>query len=387
MIPLAKETISKNEIDKLIEFLKTYPILTKNNQTLSYELESSEYFRSNYSILVNSGSSANWMALYAFLLKHKNLERKKIKVIVPALSWLTTVSPIFHMDLHPILCDSEKDTLGVDLNMFEDLCKQHSPKVAIIVHVLGIPANIIEIKKICDRYSIYLIEDTCESSGSKMNDKFLGTFGDVGTFSHYYGHNYSGIESGTILLKDKKIYELMLMMRSHGWSRDLSEKGKNILKLKYNVDDFQELFTFYIPGFNFRATDIQAFLLRNQLKRLPEMSLIRNKNFQLYNSFIKNDYWKINPIEGSYVVNQGYPLISPKREQIVKVLKENEIECRPLIAGSIGRQPFWTEKYGIKKMDFADIVHKYGMYLPNNAEILEEEIKMICEIINGVINE
>ena len=159
------------------------------------------------------------------------------------------------------------------------------------------------------------------------------------------------------------------------------------LRDKHNISEFKSAYTFYYPAFNVRSTDINAFIGLEQLKKLDVMCDKRYANLLLYDKLIKNDYWKIDFDREERIVNFAYPIIHPKRDEISKVLFENNIENRPLICGSMANQPFCKEYVNNKEdLKFAEIVDQFGMYVPNHPELSIEDIDKICEIINGVIN-
>ena len=198
-------------------------------------------------------------------------------------------------------------------------------------------------------------------------------------------HN-STIEGGMICTDDEDLYKIILSIRSHGWDRDLPKDEQDFLRKKYNIDDFRALYTFYYPGFNLRSTDLQAYIGISQMDKLEDIGIKRENNLKLYDKYIKNDYWKIQLLDNCFISNFAYPIIHPKVIEIHNVLKEYNVETRPLICGSMGKQPFWIERYGKVDLPFADIIHKEGMYLPNNPTMTEEDIKSICEIVNKIIN-
>ena len=203
----------------------------------------------------------------------------------------------------------------------------------------------------------------------------------VGGFQPICLHN-STIEGGFVSTDDEEIYNILLSIRSHGWDRDFSLDKQYEIRTLHNVSDFRALYTFYYPGFNLRSTDLQAFLGINQLDRLDSFINKRNENFKIYQNEIKNDFWKIKEFDNVFVSNFSYPIITKNLDKVVKELTENNVEIRPLVCGSISRQPFWEKIYGKSKFEFADIVHDYGMYVPNNHDISKDEILLICDILN-----
>lgn len=378
-IKLVKDTIDINDINKLIEWLKTNPKLTKGDLTIKFEKLWSDWLGCKYSVFVNSGSSANLAAIYSLILSGK---LKNNKIIVPAVSWVTTVTPAIQLGLTPIMCDCDINNLGLDINHLKQLIRDENPSVIILVHVLGFPNHMSEIVELCQENNILLIEDSCESIGSKYENKHIGTFGDLSTFSFYFGHHMSTIEGGMISTNDENLYHILLSIRSHGWDRDLPESKQKELRKKYNVNNFKSLYTFYYPGFNLRATDLQAFIGINQMEKLNNIIESRNKNYITYIDGIKNDFWTVKPPNNTYISNFSFPIISKNINKLVSSLIDNDIECRPLICGSINEHPFWYERYGKQNLPNSKLVDDFGIYLPNNHQMTNEEINKVIEIVN-----
>lgn len=376
MIPLVKNTISKEEMLDLGKWVSSNPRLTRGILCEEFENKWSNWLGTKYSHFINSGSSAN-LLIFEALKASGRLKSKN--VIVPAVGWVTTVTPVIQTGLTPILCDADENNLGLNLNHLEKLLKENNIAVIIIVHVLGVPNSMDEIASLRDKYGFILIEDACEAVGSKYSEKNVGTLGLMSSFSFYYGHHLSTIEGGMVCTDDEELYTLVKSISSHGWARDLNENYKRGLEKKYNIDPFDSFYTFYNTGYNLRSTDLNAYIGIHQLDHLENSILKRNKNYFNYKNKLKSLWAQSN--EKSFVSNFAYALISENRNQIVKDLLNNSVECRPLICGSIGRQPFWIEKYGICELPFADKVHFNGFYVPNNPDLTENEIDFICDII------
>jgi CDP-6-deoxy-D-xylo-4-hexulose-3-dehydrase len=381
-IQLVKDTIDKQDINKLIKWLKTEPQLTKGPLVVEFEKQWSEWLGKKYSVFVNSGSSANLAAVYSLILSGK---MKNNKIIVPAVSWVTTVTPAIHLGLEPIMCECDSDNLGLNINHLKQLIETENPSAIILVHVLGIPNHMSEIVDLCKQHDILLIEDSCEAIGSEYNNKKIGTFGDLSTFSFYFGHHMSTIEGGMVCTDDEDLYHILLSIRSHGWDRDLPKEKQQYLRDKYNISDFRALYTFYYPGFNLRATDLQAFIGIEQLKKLPEIVKNRNINYLKYQEGIINQEWKITAPLNSFVSNFAYPVVTKNIDMLIKKLNENNIDCRPLICGSINEHPFWYERYGKNEFPIAKKIHEYGLYIPNNHQMTDKEINKIVKIINKYV--
>ena len=384
MIKLAQDTISKEDINELIKWLETYPQLTKSTKTKEFEKAWSNWMGVKHSIFVNSGSSANLLMLYA-LIASKSL--KNNKVVVPSLSWATDLSPVIQLGLEPILVDCNLDNLSVDLKDLEDIFLKETPSCLILVSVLGLPPNMTKIEDLCKKYDVILLEDACESLGTSYNGKKLGTFGKMSSFSLYFGHHISTIEGGMICTDDDDIADTLLQLRSHGWDRDLSESKQAELRNKWNIDSFSALYTFYIPGFNLRPTDLQAVIGLGQLNKIDEIISKRNENFLRYLNNLKDFTWTPK-IEGNHFIsNFCMPIIDVNKKEIIKGLMENNIECRPLICGSMGTQPFYIEVYGKNIKQNTSLIDKNGLYVPNHPHLTIDEIDRISEIIvNSIKN-
>ena len=219
-VSLAEGTITDNELSKLATWITTGSRLTKGGLTKKFEKQFAEYTGVRHSVFVNSGSSANLLMIYALL---ESFSLKNKTAIIPAVSWITTLSPFIQLGFKPVLCECDKNSLGVDLDYFEYLCKKFDPSIAIIVDVLGHPNEVEKLNEICSKYDVILLEDACEGLGTVHNAKKLGSFGTAGSFSFYYGHHISTIEGGMVTTNDNKLYNTMLSIRSHGWCRDVEE--------------------------------------------------------------------------------------------------------------------------------------------------------------------
>jgi len=379
MIKLVSDTIDKNDIKNLVNWLSQdeIPRLTKGDITIEFEEKWSNKIGVEHTTYVNSGSSAILLALAA--LKESG-KLKNNKIIVPALSWLTDVSSPMQLGMEVILCDCNLDDLSIDINHLKQLIKEEDPSSLILVSVLGLVPNMSEIVSICEDNNMMLIEDVCESMGSKFEDRYLGTFGVVSLFSLYYGHHLSTIEGGLICTNDTELNDIIVSMRSHGWDRDWSKERQKEYRDKYKIDDFNSLYTFYYPGFNFRSTDLQAFIGLTQVDKLDKFSINREKNFKLYNDNITINELNIKYNDKNFISNFAYPIVSKNRESIVNKLIENNIEVRPLIAGSMARKPFWKGR--VDNLPNCDIINNNGFYIPNHQDLSADDILKICNIVN-----
>jgi CDP-6-deoxy-D-xylo-4-hexulose-3-dehydrase len=237
-----------------------------------------------------------------------------------------------------------------------------------------------DIVSLCEQYDVILLEDVCESMGSKYQDRYLGTFGLASFFSMYFGHHLSTIEGGFINTDDEDLYHMLLMMRSHGWDRDLPEWRQKELRGKHNISDFDSLYKFYVPAFNMRATDLQAFIGISAIDKLDSVSNKRRVNFFNYIDGISANELKLTERHGDFISSFSIPIVNKNRDKIVKNLTENNIEVRPLIAGNIAKHPMWEKDE--PELKNATLLNDYGFYMPNHQDITEIDIKLISDIIN-----
>lgn len=379
MIKLVSDTINRDDINSLIEWLSQdeIPRLTKGELTWELENKWAEKIGTKYSVFVNSGSSSILLTLAALKQSGK---LKNNKIVVPALSWATDVSSPMLLGYDTVMCDCNLTDLSCDLTHLELLFKEHNPSVMILVSPLGLVPNMDKVLLLCKEYDVLLLEDVCESMGSKYQGKYLGSMGFASFFSMYFGHHLSTIEGGFINTNDEEFYHLLLMMRSHGWDRDLPEWKQKELRDKHGCTDFESLYNFYVPGMNLRSTDLQAFIGLKVIDRLDEYSNKRRNNFFNYKDKIKENDINLIEREGDFVSNFAIPMLNRKRDEIVKELQNNNIEVRPLIAGNMANKPMWGKKQ--KDLPNCDLIDKFGFYIPNHQDLTINEIDLITNILN-----
>jgi CDP-6-deoxy-D-xylo-4-hexulose-3-dehydrase len=374
MIRLAEKIIDNEDISNLVEWLQQSDRFTKGEQTLMFESEWSKWLGSKYSIFVNSGSSANLLVTLALLYSGR---LRNNKVIVPAISWVTTVSPAMQLGMTPILCDADKDDLGLDVKHFERLCEEHKPSVAFLVHVLGHANKMKQILEICKKHDVLLIEDTCEAYGSEHLGQKLGTFGLASTHSFFYGHAMSTIEGGMVSTDDYDLFNLMLSLRSHGWLRDNDSLYRRKILDKYDMNEpFLENYFFVYPGLNIRNTDLNAFVGLGQMKKLDDYVSKRDKNYNLFLSNLEEHVW-VQKSDTTLVSALSFGLMHENRMDIANALIDNNVECRPLICGSIQEHPFWYTRYDKVDLPNATKVHQLGLYVPCHQSMTEEQVDFI----------
>ena len=382
MTKLVSDTINRDDINALIEWLQQDPIprLTKGDLTAELEEKWAKKIGTKYSVYVNSGSSAILLALAAL---NESNRLKNNRIVVPALSWATDVSSPMLLGLDPIMCDCNLHDLSCDLTALEFIFKQDNPAALILVSPLGLVPQMKEITNLCKKYNVILLEDVCESMGSKYNNKNLGSFGFASFFSMYFGHHLSTIEGGFINTNDEDFYHMLLMMRSHGWDRDLPKWKQDELRKEHNCNNFDALYNFYVPGFNLRATDLQAFIGLRAIDKLDNYVVKRTNNFNTYKSWITNNKLNLDNHTYNTISNFAMPIVHEQRDNIVKDLISANIEVRPLIAGNMASKPMWKKYACGESLPNAELIEKHGFYVPNHQDLTLQEILQITDIINS----
>jgi len=235
-----------------------------------------------------------------------------------------------------------------------------------------------------EKYGFILLEDACAAIGARYRGTKVGLFGDMGSFSFYFGHQMSTIEGGMVSTSQKVFSDLLRMIRSHGWSQDLDRETHNKLAESHGVDDFHTPFVFYEPGFNLRSTDLNAFIGLGQLKKLDWMIRRRTENHQRYIGCL-GDTFTIQKCEADcQIASISFGMLAnstEERKKIVKSLVANGIETRIFSAGNLGLHPFWFSRYGKASFPMADKIHYRGLFLPNHPSLSIEDIEFIAKVV------
>ena len=389
--PLTESVLENKDINAAIKVLKSKKI-TMGAKTKEIEDYFSNKISKSNSLMVNSGSSANLLIFQCLI----NPLVKKLsygdEVLIPAICWSTSLWPIIQSGLKVKFVDIDISTLNIDL---KDLQKKitKKTKALMLVHALGNCANMELLVKLCKKNNIILIEDTCEALGSTFKNKQLGTFGDFSSYSFYYSHHITSGEGGMICSKNKKNYEILKSLRSHGWSRDLSN-NKDLAKKYKNID---KNWIFVNSGFNVRTTDINAAIGLEQLKRIKKILSIRNynylkiKNYLLKNKKYNNQFTILDAQKKTSIAWFGIPLILRTKdrrykERVMTNLDKKGIMTRPIISGNFAKQPS-IKLYKIKinyKLPNADLVDKSAFFLGiHNIKITNSKLKILSDNIYG----
>lgn len=386
--PLGQNVHDSDDILNMINVL-TSGKFTMGEQVSNFEEQFAEYIGVKHALMVNSGSSANLIAL-SVLTNYKCTNRllPGDEVLVPALCWSTSVFPIIQCNLIPVFVDSSPVSLNIDLDDLERKITEKT-KAILLVHVLGNCTDMNRLLKIVQKYNLLLVEDTCESLGSKYNDKYLGTFGDIGTYSFYYSHHITTMEGGMVVCNDDSHYELMKCLRAHGWSRNL--KDKDIIQS--NNPDLDSRFTFVNLGYNVRPMEIQAAMGMGQLNKLRAKNDNRKDNYRRIKNKVESDSrntfisFPQETIDAD-IAWFGVTLFLKDNISLshyLNYLTQNGVENRPIITGNMVRQPVIKDLYPtLKAEDFpgAEKCHFNGLFIGlSSAPMSDSLIQELTDIL------
>lgn len=386
-IPLMQNNISKEDVEVLIEFLKTSDRYTNGPKVREFEKEWSNWLGGNYKcIFVNSGSSANYITMLAIKEKYGDGE-----IIVPPIGWTSDVASVISAGLTPVFADVNLSNLSLNEDEIEKKITSKT-RAVLLTHVLGYNALTPKIIDMCHDRNILLIEDTCESHGAEFNGQKCGSFGDISNFSFYYAHHMSTIEGGVICVKDEELYRIMRMMRSHGMLREADdEEYKQEMADKY--PEIHPEFIFPVMGFNMRSTELNAVIGLNQLKRLDENIKKRRENYKIFiDNLDGNKYHTDFRHEG----NSNYAFVVMPRKDVdglydrmIQAFKDENVEFRRGTAGggNMTRQPYIRKRFpNINPADYpnAEYIHENGVYIGNYPSLEKEKIFALCEVLNSL---
>jgi CDP-4-dehydro-6-deoxyglucose reductase, E1 len=382
---LAEQTIDESDRRDLIAWLETAPWLTQGPLVAEFERRWAEWLGTRHATFVNSGSSANLLMYYALLVSGRLRNRK---VVVPAVSWATTVGPAIQLGFEPIMCEADRSHFGLDLNHLESLVRVHDPGAVILVHVLGVPNDMEPLLVLRNRYGFALMEDACAATGSRYDGRHVGTFGDLSSFSFYFGHHLSTIEGGMVCTDDEALSDLLVQLRSHGWAKDLPPEKEAAMAARHGVLEFNRPFTFYHPGFNLRSTDLNARLGLSQMAKVDRVVEIRTRNHALYQARFRDAEGFLvqrNPrAEICSIAFAALAASTAHRDAIGRALGARNVETRPLGGGNMSRQPYWAERHGTTVFPMADRVHTTSFQLPNHAYLDVDDVHAICDVVLSV---
>ena len=390
IIPLISPSYGKDEIlESFASLLSTWVTMGKKVKT--FEEKFAKYIGTKYAIMVNSGSSANLLALSILTNPKINKIQKNSEVITPAVTWATTVYPMVTNNLIPTFVDVDPETYTIDVKRVKDAINKKTSAI-MPVHLLGNSCDMKELLKISKNENLSLIEDACEAHGCEFNGKKVGSFGDIGTFSFFLSHHITTIEGGMIVTNNENYYEYAKSMRAFGWIRELKDKKKISSKFK-SID---ERFLFTNLGFNMRPTEIQGAFGIHQIKKLDSFIKIRRDNAKYWNkrfSGCKDVFILPKETDNSKHCYFCYPLTIRSddifsRKNITEYLEKKKIQTRPIMAGNMAEQPsVKTYKNKIRgSLKNSELIMRNGFFFGNHQDIGQEEREFVADSILEFVN-
>lgn len=385
-IPLNVPSFNHEEI---IEALKC---TLSTNVTMGKNVKRFEEMFANYvgarnGVMVNSGSTANLVALSIVSNPAvKGHIKRGSEIITPAVTWSTTIFPVINIGCIPVLVDVNAETYNIDADAVERAITPKT-KAIIPVHLLGNPCDMKRILEIADAHDLYVIEDACEAHGAMIDDKKVGSFGDLGTFSFFFSHHISTMEGGMVVTDKDELAELAKVLRAHGWIRELKDK-EEIAKRYQKID---KRFLFINIGFNVRPTEIQGAFGMHQIKKLEQFIEIRRENAKYWTErLLKYSNYLLVPEErtGTRHVWFGYPLtVKPNapftKKELANFLESKGIETRPIMAGNMAEQPvmklFKNRRVG--DLENSRFIMRHSFFFGNHHGITEREREYVADCV------
>jgi CDP-6-deoxy-D-xylo-4-hexulose-3-dehydrase len=398
-VPLASQGLESADIEIIKKILDSGQH-TMGQSVSAFEKEFADKLGASFAVMVNSGSSANLLALEA-IIRPSNQTSVAYPpgsyIAVPAILWPTTLWPIIQLGYRALLIDCEPLTLRIDLDKLKKAKKQYGKRLigAFLIHPLGSSLDLEKIEELKSDSDFFVIEDNCESLGAGNNGKYAGTVGDLGTFSFYFSHHITTIEGGMVVTQDENRYNDLCSMRAHGWIRNRTDRE---LILKNNSEISPE-FLFHSSGFNLRPMEFQGAVGSSQLKRLDNFIKVRLDNVKKISDRLNSD--KINIIDVDTFLNNdsrivqnsamAIPFLLNKevdRVQVRKILASNGVDSRPIIAGNFVHQPA-AKNVSIsifETLDNAEFIHNHGFMVGNHHNFTSEQINQISVALDAAIN-
>ena len=329
-----------------------------------------------HAVMVNSGSSANLVAVASLCHVQKRPLQRGDEVIVPALSWATTFHPLQQYGLRLRFVDVELETLTIDTSQLEAALTP-STRMVVAVNILGNPAAVDRVREFCDRHALYFLEGNCESMGASLNGRTCGTFGDVGTFSTFYSHQLSTMEGGVLVSDSAEIDALARAIRDHGWVRADTQ------------DSFPEAYRFVVPGYNVRPLDMAGAVGLEQLKKFDSLIEGRRKNasrfLDLFGSderfIVQREHGRSSWFSFTLILN---PHLQVERARVLAALRAAGIEFRMITGGCFLRHEaikYFTH-HTVGDIVNANIAHDRGFFVGNQARDLSAEIRYLRTVLD-----
>jgi CDP-6-deoxy-D-xylo-4-hexulose-3-dehydrase len=359
---------------------------TMGEQVAAFEREFAAYFGMRHGVMVNSGSSADLIAVASLFFKKDHPLQRGDEVIVPAISWSTTYHPLHQYGLKLRFVDVELETLNLDCAKLERALTPRT-RAIVAVSILGNPASLDVMERFAREHDLYLIEDNCESMDAELNGRKTGTFGCLNTFSFFFSHHISTMEGGIVLTNDVELDHLLRSLRAHGWTRDLPP-GSPLFERR--AEEHFEAYRFILPGYNVRPLEMAGAVGREQLKKLPGMTARRRRNLETFERLFSGDDRFILQRENGKSSCFSFTLIlNPERlinrDRVFGALRDAGIGFRMITGGCFLRHDV-IRYYDYTVVDGgvpnADLAHDRGFFVGNAPFDLTAQLERLREVLD-----
>lgn len=383
---LASSTWDQKELDAIQGVIQS-DMYTMGAKVSEYEQQFADYFGSRHAVMVSSGSTANLLMIAALFFTENPKLKRGDEVIVPAVSWSTTYFPLQQYGLKVKFVDIDPFTLNIDLNKLEAAITDQT-KAILLVNLLGNPNDFKKIQHMVAGKDILILEDNCESMAAEYQEKKTGTFGLMGTFSSFFSHHIATMEGGCVITDDEELYHILLCIRAHGWTRNLP-KENHVSGIKSD-DPFEESFKFVLPGYNVRPLEMSGAIGIEQLKKLPDFLNVRRQNAQLFQSLFSDHHCLQIQKEVGQSSWFGFSLVikenaSFDRKELVRALREADIECRPIVTGNFLKNEAVLKFFDYEisgSLEAAEYIDQQGLFVGNHQVPLNEELHYLKTVID-----
>lgn len=381
-LPLATDSWDAAEF-AAIERVVASRQFSMSREVAAFERDAASHFGTRHALMVNSGSSANLVAVAGLVYHPDALLKPGDEVLVPAVSWSTSYYPFHQLRLKLRFVDIDPNTLNIDLDLLEHAITPDT-RAMLAVNLLGNPVDLPRLAAFCDAHGLVLIEDNCESMGAIVGGRQAGTFGRCGTFSTFFSHHISTMEGGFVVTDDTRLHNTMISLRAHGWVRGQPDDSH----LEVSSDPFERMFRFVLPGYNLRPLEMSGAIGQEQLKKLPSIVAERRANARRFMAAcgdIAGIRLQKETGESSWF---GFALVlegalAGRRADLVDRLTAEKIECRPVVAGNFTKNPV------VKLLDHsiagalpaAEAIDRDGLFVGNHHYPIDEQIERLGSVL------
>lgn len=381
-------TFNEDEVLEALDSLLSRNV-TMGQKVALFEEMFAHYIGTRHAVMVNSGSSANLLMLAALanpLCPPELRLHPGDEVLVPAVTWSTTLWPVINLGLVPVLVDADLRTLNMSVEAARRAVTART-KAIFVAHILGNAADMDGFRALAKEKNLVLLEDSCEALGTSYRGQLTGRFSVAASFSFFFSHHITTIEGGMVVTDNDEVAELLRCLRAHGWTRHL--KNRSAVEALYPHLDPR--FLFVNVGYNLRPTEIQAAFGLHQLPKLEAFNTCRRQAAAAMREGLSSVGAALQftePTEGAEHTWFGFPVLmgpshAKRRSEFVAYLQQNRIETRPIIAGNLARQPalkLFEHRLG-GPLPNAELIMDRGVYWASHPTMTEPQVSHLINTV------